>query len=349
MKQFFEELLKALKAGRSLVLVNIISSTGSTPRGDGAKMAVFENGETLGTIGGGAVEYASTKAALEGFLARSSWSRVFSLTSGDKAELGMVCGGQVEVCFMYVDAGDTRFCMMLEDILADYDKNVDVWLITRYVGGAAVDMGLYDSENGLKFLEDPESLPQNYRQSFFKSRSVLVPGDTAWFSEPLMRSGYTYVFGGGHVAQALVPVISNLEFKTVVYEDREHFCRAGLFPGVHEVIRGDFSDIGARLTVAPNDFVIIMTRGHQSDYEVLVQILRSPAAYIGVIGSRNKIARTKERLAAQGFSEADMARIHWPIGLAIKAQTPAEIAISIAAELILCRAVLRESKESGEC
>lgn len=342
MKHFYEQLAAAFKGGRSFVLVSIISSSGSTPRGDGAKMAVFENGETIGTIGGGAVEYASGQAAMEGFHSQGSWSRAFSLTGGDKAELGMVCGGQVEVCFLYVDAGNEPFLKMLERIVAAYDENLDLWLVTKLMDGAAVDMGIYDPVKGIQFLRSAGELPEDYPQRFFKKRSLLLTGEPSWFAEPLTRSGYTYIFGGGHVAQALVPVIAGLEFKPVIYEDREHFCREALFPGVSRTIRGSFEDIAPSVTLTDNDFVLIMTRGHQCDYEVLKQVLKCPAAYIGVIGSRNKIARTKERLLADGFTNQDMERIHWPIGLAIKAKTPAEIAISIAAELILCRATLWE-------
>lgn len=348
MKQFFEQLYSAVLAGRSLVLVSIISSTGSTPRGDGAKMAVFENGETIGTIGGGAVEYASTQAALQGFSDRSSWIRSFSLTSGDKADLGMVCGGSVEVCFLYIDGSDVHFCDLFGKIVDNYNYNMDVWLLTKIQDGAVADMGLYDSELGIQYLEHEEELPSDYRQKFFKSRSVLVSGDITWFCEPLMRSGYTYIFGGGHVAQALVPVISPLEFKTVIYEDREEFCQKELFPGIEKIIQGDFNEIAPKICLTPNDYVLIMTRGHQCDYEVLSQVLKYPVAYIGVIGSRNKIAKTKERLIADGFSPSDFDRIHWPVGLPIKARTPAEIAISIAAQLILCRAQLQEIKEGGK-
>ncbi|MBS5522189.1 MAG: XdhC family protein [Clostridiales bacterium] len=343
MQHFFEQINIALKEGRNFVLVSIISSTGSTPRGDGAKMAVFENGQTLGTIGGGAVEYVSTKAALEGFSKRASWSRVFSLTPGDKAELGMVCGGRVEVCFLYIDAGNERFGRMIGRILAAYKENLDTWLVTKLVDKAAEDMGIYDPIHGLQFLKERPKLPDGWEERLFKRVPVLLEGNPSWFGEPLTRSGYTYIFGGGHVAQALVPVISNLEFKTIVYEDRKEFCNAKLFPGVHKVIYGEFLKISEEITLTGRDFVIIMTRGHQCDYEVLTQILKCPVAYIGVIGSRNKIARTKERLLDDGFSLKDIERVHWPIGLPVKAKTPAEIAISIAAELILCRANLWEA------
>ena len=158
-----------------------------------------------------------------------------------------------------------------------------------------------------------------------------------------MQSGCVYVFGGGHVAQELVPVISHVGFRVVVYEDRENFARPELFQGVHHTILGSFERISEHITIHENDYAVIMTRGHQSDYEVLRQVLRTQAAYIGVIGSRQKIAATTKRLLEDGISEQDIARLHTPIGLPIKGETPAEIAISIAAEMILFRAERKQS------
>ena len=95
------------------------------------------------------------------------------------------------------------------------------------------------------------------------------------------------------------------------------------------------------MTLTADDYAVVMTPGHQADYEVLAQVLRSEAGYIGCIGSRGKIAKTRERLLADGFTDADLARVHAPIGLPILAETPEEIAISVAAEMIEHRAKRR--------
>ena len=152
-----------------------------------------------------------------------------------------------------------------------------------------------------------------------------------------MRAG-VYVFGGGHVAQELVPVIAHVGFSAVVFEDRADFARRELFAGVTDTVLGDFAHFEQKLTITPDDYIVIMTRGHQADYEILLQALRTQACYVGCIGSRTKMVRVRERLAEDGLSEAQIARIHNPIGLPILAETPAEIAISIAAELIQFRA-----------
>ena len=147
-----------------------------------------------------------------------------------------------------------------------------------------------------------------------------------------------YLFGGGHVGQALVPVLAGIDFRVTVLDNRKELANKKTFPLADEVIFADFSNIYERITLAPDDYVIIMTPGHQADYQVLEQVLRRKTRYVGCIGSRHKIARTQQLLREAGISEEAIVGVHSPIGLAIGAETPAEIAISIAAEMIRCRA-----------
>ena len=105
---------------------------------------------------------------------------------------------------------------------------------------------------------------------------------------------------------------------------------------------GDFTDLARQVTVTADDYVVIMTRGHQADYEVLTQVLRSGARYLGCIGSKRKLALCRDRLLQAGFTPEEYARLHAPIGLAIGAQTPEEIAVSVAAEMIAVRAGVKK-------
>jgi len=122
-------------------------------------------------------------------------------------------------------------------------------------------------------------------------------------------------------------------------EDRPEFADKKIFPQAEATYLGDFNNIGASVQIDPKDYVVIMTRGHKHDYTVLVQALRTDASYIGMIGSKTKVAETCKRLAVEeNFSQDDIQRIYSPIGLYIKAESPAEIAISIAGQLIEVRA-----------
>lgn len=340
MIHFFKKLRERLQPGQSFVLVSVIDSAGSTPRSSGAKMAVFADGSYMGTIGGGNVEYLSIQQASKVLDEKKSLTKGFNLTKNQKADIGMICGGNVEVSFQYVDGQNEAYLQMLDHMLKLYEEDVDAWLVTAMRDGVVCETGVYDKRSGLQFMT---TVSAEQIAPYLENKSVRTETTPQCFVEPLIQSGCVYVFGGGHVAQELVPVISHVGFRVVVYEDRENFAKPELFSGVHHTILGAFKEISEHITIRENDYVVIMTRGHQSDYEVLRQVLRTQATYVGVIGSRHKIAATTERLLADGISEQDIARMHTPIGLPIKGETPAEIAISIAAEMILCRAERKES------
>ena len=121
-------------------------------------------------------------------------------------------------------------------------------------------------------------------------------------------------------------------------DDREEFANEALFPTAEKVMLIDFEKISDFVEIGENDYVCVMTRGHSFDTSVQAQILKTPACYIGVIGSASKKAAVYKKLYEMGFTEADTDRITSPIGLSIKAETPAEIAISIAGQMILHRA-----------
>jgi len=157
--------------------------------------------------------------------------------------------------------------------------------------------------------------------------------------QEVKRLAKVYIFGGGHVAQALVPVLTSLEFQCTVLDDREDFCKPELFPGVEKTILMDPENVTEGLDITADDYVCIMTRGHKDDLEVEYQILQTPAGYIGVIGSAKKTAGVNQILMERGIREQELERITTPIGFRLKgAQTPAEIAICIAAQLIEVRA-----------
>ena len=173
------------------------------------------------------------------------------------------------------------------------------------------------------------------KKEYFTAKTVWKNGI---YTESICRAGKVYIFGGGHVGKALVPVLHYVGFTVVVYDDRPALAVQENYPAAAEVICGSFADIFAQVRLTADDYAVIMTPGHQADYEVLRQVLGTQATYIGCIGSHRKVEMTRERLLADGFTPAQLDTVHSPIGLAIKAETPEEIAISIAAEMIAHRA-----------
>lgn len=333
MKELFETARKSMEKKQDLVFVTTISSSGSSPRGAGSKMLVLENGTSYGTIGGGNVEYVSIQHAREVLKQKQSCTRGFALHPDQVADLGMICGGDVVIFFQYISWENQDFYDLCTRILKSWDKNENTWLIFDITEETVWKAGLYEEQEGLTGLgiSDPSPLLQT------KAVQKVLDG-RKYYCEPLVQKGRVYIFGGGHVAQALVPVLARLEFRCVVFDDREAFSSPQVFPEAEQCILGDFNRISDYLSIQPQDYVCIMSRGHQYDYLIQKQILTTPAYYIGVMGSRKKKEVIRQKLLADGFFPEDISRITTPIGLDILAETPEEIAVSIAGQLIAERA-----------
>jgi xanthine dehydrogenase accessory factor len=147
------------------------------------------------------------------------------------------------------------------------------------------------------------------------------------------------VVGAGHVAQPMAHLGSLLGFKVTVLDDRPDFATRERFPDADRLIRADFSDPFASVPLHARSHILLVTRGHKYDYECLVRALRTdpPPAYIGMIGSRRRVRATYVQLIEEGIDRALIDRIHAPVGLDIGSETPEEIAVSVAAELVMLR------------
>ena len=175
----------------------------------------------------------------------------------------------------------------------------------------------------------------------------LDRGETPELTKTVEGQSYTRVFlpenrlillGGGHIAQPLCAMASMLDFAVTVVDDRITFANSERFPEAAQVICNSFANAIADLKIRATDYVCVITRGHRWDGECLRQILAGTLpTYLGMIGSKRRVAGLLDLLAGEGFSADDLARIHAPIGLKINAQTPAEIAVSICAEMIAHR------------
>ena len=253
-KEIYETIVKLEREGGTAALVTVVATSGSTPRKAGAKMLVFPDGHTVGTIGGGCIDRRVFSEAARVFAEGTPRLCSYELSGDVAAELGMICGGRMEV-----------------------------------------------------FVERIESEP----------RVVL--------------------FGGGHVGKTLAHLCAIAGFKVTVVDDREEFARADRFPDAHEVVLESFARAGERVARYGWPFVVVVTRGHTHDFEVLQQVLRENVRYVGVLGSKHKIASLYQALVAAGIPEERVASVYTPVGLDIGAETPEEIAIAICAELVAVR------------
>ncbi len=331
MKKLFDAMRTALRGGEDAVLVTIVASSGSAPRGTGARMLVTVRGRVCGTIGGGAVEYKSEQIAAEILHTGRSRQESFRLFKNDVADLGMVCGGTVDVYFRFIPGGDADVLSLIDQCDGIFSELEPSWFITELTAGG---LSVYTARRGV--LGEP--VPEAVIPALGNRPCQCEADGKVYYCEKLLQPGRVYIFGGGHIAQALAPALLAADFPCVVLDDRPDFLDPALFGGAQtrRIDPEDISDVIREF--GENDYVCIMTRGHKDDMLIQRQAMRSPVRYIGVIGSAKKQRAVKEKILALGYDESEFDKVVSPIGLDIGAETPAEIAVSIAAQLIMVRA-----------
>lgn len=314
---------KQLQGGQRAVLCSILESDGSTPREAGAKMAVFADGSSLGTVGGGAIERLAIRYAAELLREGRSGTKAYCLRPNPNEDIGMVCGGDALLgfeCFFPEREADLAALEALETAL---DTACRAWLKTAFYADGTAELAVILRED---VHDEGARLPNEPRLERTERALVLL--------EPIGRDEMVYIFGGGHVCAALVPALAAVDFPVTVYDERPEFAAKSRFPAAKRVVCAPFADVLSNVRIRPEDYVVVMTPGHKADFEVLCQALKTDAGYIGCIGSAKKAAYVSGRLRDLGFSDEDVARVHSPIGLPILAQTPEEIAVSITAQMI---------------
>lgn len=333
MQKMIAQLLHEREQHRDCVLVSLIADAGSAPRGKGSLMLVGAEGRILGTIGGGAVEKRSEEMALALLAEKRSGEHDFILRTNRTEDIGMACGGDVTAHFQYIPAESTLWQTILTAAADRMKTQTGGWLILREDGGApTLACGGHAAVGDM--------LSSTLLDRLCSKSCVRADG---YFSLPLPIGNRAIIFGAGHVAQSLCPLLRSVDFRPVVFDSRPELASAALFPDAEAIICGDFTRISDYLTLTAEDYLVVMTHGHVHDMEVEEQALRGQFAYLGVIGSRRKIAAVNARLLERGIQPARLNDVHTPIGTAIKAVTPAEIAVSIAGEMILVRATAREA------
>lgn len=292
MREVFQRLKQAILEKQDTMLLTIGTSSGSTPRSQGARMLVSAEGRIAGTVGGGAVEFQAEQVAKKLLLEKENAQRQFILAPNNIADLGMVCGGNVTIFFHYL-SWETPFLKELcESIETHFQNNQQGWLMTEL------------DQNNLG------------KVSFYSETGELI-GSTSWEGE-----------------LSLLPILNYLSFYCVVVDDRPEFLTAQAFPQAEELRVIPLENLAAFIEITADDYGIVITRGHNFDFIVAKQLLETPAKYIGVMGSKHKIASQVRRLKEVGYTMTEIERIFMPIGLDIAAETPEELAISIAGELI---------------
>jgi xanthine dehydrogenase accessory factor len=322
--------LSWLDAGKGAALATVLSTWGSSPRPPGSQLAVSDQLELAGSVSGGCVEGAVAEVAQEVIRGAPPRRLRFGVTDGRAWEVGLACGGTVEVLVAKAD----RALLALAVEAAEQRRGVVV--ATDVVTGAAA-------------LLDPESpgdhpLGGAAREAAARDTSVLVPGPSGeTFLQVLSPPVRAVVIGAVHIAQALAPMLQLAGYDVAIVDPRAAFATKARFPGFRLVTAWPEEAL-LRERLDRRSAVITLTHDPKLDDPALVVALRSEAFYVGALGSRRTQAGRRDRLRALGVEEGELARIHGPAGLAIGALTPGEIAASIVAEVV---AALRAEAVGG--
>jgi xanthine dehydrogenase accessory factor len=353
MAEIYSKIVELVETGRPSVLATIIRLSGSGPRGAGTKFLILEDGSSVGTIGGGLLEARVLEGARR--VLETGLPLRFGMFLGgtDVARTDMICGGDVEVFLEPISPGALNHLLMfrrMEEIQRRGGSALMVTLLdeARWQEGAVPKMLLQKGGETLGSIlgrsgmeaalrREMEGLLKRREPAFITYRDEGGEG-LELFAEPVTARPVLYVFGGGHVSAQISPLAMRVGFKVVVVDDRAEFADPARLPGAEEVHQMPFAGVLRELPVDESSYLVIVTRGHIHDKTVLAQCLRSGARYVGMIGSRRKKALIYESLLQEGFTQAELDRVHAPIGLDIGAETPEEIAVSIVAELIQVRA-----------
>lgn len=354
----YAEVFRRLERREPVVLATIVEAEGATPQVPGVSALFGERGLLQGTLGGGALEADAEKKALLCLRkARSLYYR-FDLQGEDAGGEEPICGGFVRILVDGSPGEMKETWRHLAKALGSRRNGVLVTRIERrYKNQAEVErFWLEEKASELSAWPSLRLSARELAHACRRANPMLLEGQrtppekgqTFYFLEPIAPLPRLLIVGAGHIGQALARQAAWLDFEVKVIDDRAEFASRERFPQGAALAVADIEETVRKFPVSADTYIVIVTRGHSHDADALRACIHSPAAYIGMIGSRHKVALMRERFLREGWASAqEWGRVHTPIGLKIGSRTVEEIAVSIAAELVQVRSRLREI-EAGE-
>lgn len=312
-QQSWKMVLDALEKGDSAVLVVIIDRDGSAPNSPGAKMFVTLN-EVSGTVGGGISEYNLLNRAKSLLKEGKLTTEILHLEHSETAEKnrsGMICSGAQTFAIVPLSKENLN---IVKDIIAAYDE--------------AKPGVLTLNDKGISFEAD---------KSLVEDKVFSKENETWFYNENIAKQDKLYIIGAGHVSLALSQVMNTLGFHITVYDDRKNLPTMNNNTFAHNKQVINYENIAENIPEGDNIYVTVMTFGHVSDENVLERIISKKCRYIGMMASVKKAETIFSNLEKKEISKELLETVRSPIGIKIHSNTPEEIAISIAAEIILTK------------
>jgi xanthine dehydrogenase accessory factor len=303
-------ILKTISSDKKAVLLVVAESSNSSPGRQRFKMVITEDAEQFGTIGGGIMEKDMVEYALDLLFGNES-RLIKKLHHTDKTKFeksGMICGGYQTIIFSVIDKSQTT---LVENILSS----------------------IKEKQNN-KLIITPKTIEYSAADSM-QTVSFTYKSDEDWeYRENIGLPLIAYIAGGGHVGLAVSRIMKTLGFYVVVFDHREDVFTIEQNSFADEIIITRYEDIGKKIIESERSYIIIVTPMHTGDEATLKSVIDKKVNYIGMMGSKRKIKNIFDALLADGIDGELLQKVHTPIGIEIEAETPEEIAISIAAEII---------------
>ena len=343
MNELLTEIEPWLEKGEPTALATVVQTWGAAPRGVGAKMAFTADGRFTGSVSGGCVEVALMDAGRE--VLRSGRPRLlrFGVTDERAWSVGLSCGGTIDVFVEPLDARARAVLEALRDgappmasvtVIAGADESIGRKMV---VGpGNACTGSLGD-----KLDAAARDAARNAQRAGQPRRVALgggtISAPTEAFIDVIVASPTLVIVGGVHIAIALATIAKVVGYRTVLIDPRHAFGSSARFPHVDRLIQAWPEEALHELDLEETTAIVMLTHDPKIDEPALAIALRSPAYYVGALGSRQTHAKRRQRLLAAGLSETEVERVHAPVGLDIGARNPEEIALSVMAEVVASR------------
>jgi xanthine dehydrogenase accessory factor len=356
-KHIYLELLERIQNGDPCAVATVTGTIGSTPQKPGSSAIIGNEGIVAGTVGGGVVELKTEKAGVEAMHSKQTGYYRFDLDHDISDEEAAICGGGMRI---FLDATPEKHISVFQSVKeAAFDRvpgvlvtfcnipsgsdcNIDrLWLTKNNFQGVDENLPNEVAVIAETMLANPN--PDEFREITLKdeeNEKQLV------FLESIVPLPRLIIAGAGHVGKALSHLGKLLDFEVTVWDDRTELANKKYLPDVQRILTGNLEESLGEITVDCDTFIVIVTRGHKNDADVLRMFIGSNARYIGMIGSRKKVAQVRESFLKNGWTTTEQwEKIHAPVGLEIHSKTVQEIAVSIAAQLVMVRNQLKKVNE----
>ena len=310
--ELWQFIAKRLKNDQKVMLLVVVESMGSSPGRQGFKMAVDTEGELCGSVGGGIMEIKLIELAKDR-LEKNEYTSFLKKQIHNKSvthdQSGMICSGEQTILFFPLAKKDLKTIQHILSIL---------------------------KKNELAVLKlTPQYFQVFDNQKLTNDFNFIAADETSFvFTENVGFKNHLYIVGGGHCALALSELMSKMDFQIHLFDDRSEVNTIQKNKFAHHIETIDYEAIGSKIPSGHNIYVVVMTVGYRTDAVVIRQLLDKNVRYLGVLGSGAKMSTLLEMLENEGFSPEILEGIHTPIGLKINSQTPEEISVSIAAEIV---------------